>query len=93
MQRPTCKRMRIRSMADAHIICHGAISSGCIFVSEERSSRNTVGVDGSRPLRYINQLTFASLHQQLGIERWTDSIHWGPGRVREEFVFYHEKEP
>lgn len=28
----------------------------------------------------------------LGIERWTDSIRWGPSRVREEFLFYHERD-
>jgi len=27
----------------------------------------------------------------LGIERWTDSIRWGPSRVREEFLYYQEK--
>ncbi|GLB37789.1 putative gti1/Pac2 family protein [Lyophyllum shimeji] len=29
----------------------------------------------------------------LGIERWTDSIRWGPSRVRDEFLYYHEREP
>ena len=27
----------------------------------------------------------------VGIERWTDGIRWGPSRVREGFLFYHEK--
>jgi len=27
----------------------------------------------------------------IGIERWTDGIRWGPSRVREGFLFYHEK--
>jgi len=51
-----------------------AISSGCVFVWEERGGPNT------EPMG-------------LGIERWTDSIRWGPSRVREEFLFYHEKDP
>lgn len=29
----------------------------------------------------------------VGIERWTDGIRWGPSRVREGFLFYHEKPP
>ncbi|KAJ7782365.1 Gti1/Pac2 family-domain-containing protein [Mycena maculata] len=93
MQRPTCTGMRVRSPADAHVIFHGvslgilpmitrrldteerrAISSGCVFVWEERGGPNT------EPMG-------------LGIERWTDSIRWGPSRVREEFLFYHEKDP
>jgi len=50
-----------------------AITSGCVFVWEERGGPNT------EPMG-------------LGIERWTDSIRWGPSRVREEFLFYHEKD-
>ncbi|KAJ7339212.1 Gti1/Pac2 family-domain-containing protein, partial [Mycena albidolilacea] len=92
MQRPTCEGIRVRSPQDAHVIFHGvalgilpmitrrldteerrAITSGCVFVWEERGGRNT------EPMG-------------LGIERWTDSIRWGPSRVREEFLFYHERE-
>ncbi|KAE9393218.1 hypothetical protein BT96DRAFT_887396 [Gymnopus androsaceus JB14] len=91
MQRPTCTMLRVRSPADAHVIFHAvslnllpivarrldteerrAISSGCVFVWEERGSNaETTG---------------------LGIERWTDSIRWGPSRVKDEFLFYHEKD-
>jgi len=28
----------------------------------------------------------------VGLERWTDSKRWGPSRVKDEFLFYHEKE-
>ncbi|KAJ3899826.1 Gti1/Pac2 family-domain-containing protein [Lentinula edodes] len=92
MQRPTCTMLRVRTPSDAHAIFHAvslnllpivarrldteerrAISSGCVFVWEERgSSAESTG---------------------LGIERWTDSIRWGPSRVKDEFLFYHEKEP
>ncbi|GAW03226.1 hypothetical protein LENED_004933 [Lentinula edodes] len=84
--------LRVRTPSDAHAIFHAvslnllpivarrldteerrAISSGCVFVWEERgSSAESTG---------------------LGIERWTDSIRWGPSRVKDEFLFYHEKEP
>lgn len=51
--------------------------------------------------------TYLELFRQVGIERWTDGsfsfalnyrcadhatgIRWGPSRVREGFLFYHEK--
>ncbi|KAJ7879587.1 Gti1/Pac2 family-domain-containing protein [Mycena olivaceomarginata] len=92
IQRPTCEGIRVRSPHDAHVIFHGvalgilpmitrrldteerrAITSGCVFVWEERGGHN------AEPMG-------------LGIERWTDSIRWGPSRVREEFLFYHERE-
>ncbi|KAL0956833.1 hypothetical protein HGRIS_002944 [Hohenbuehelia grisea] len=91
MQRPTCTQLRVRSPSDAHVIFHAvslqmlpivsrrldteerrAISSGCVYVWEERGpNAEATG---------------------LGIERWTDSIRWGPSRVRDEFLFYLEKE-
>ncbi|KAF5355447.1 hypothetical protein D9758_006391 [Tetrapyrgos nigripes] len=92
MQRPTCTMLRVRSTAEAHVIFHAVslnllpivsrrldteerrhISSGCVFVWEERGSNAEA--------------------TGLGIERWTDSIRWGPSRVKDEFLFYHEKEP
>ncbi|KAK1222769.1 hypothetical protein PQX77_014378 [Marasmius sp. AFHP31] len=92
MQRPTITVLRIRSTADAHVIFHAvslnllpivsrrldteerrSISSGCVFVWEERGSNAEA--------------------TGLGIERWTDSIRWGPSRVKDDFLFYHEKEP
>ncbi|KAK7043224.1 hypothetical protein VNI00_008578 [Paramarasmius palmivorus] len=92
MQRPTITVLRIRSPADAHVIFHAvslnllpmvsrrldteerrSISSGCVFVWEERGSNAEA--------------------TGLGIERWTDSIRWGPSRVKDDFLFYHEKEP
>jgi len=91
MQRPTCTGLRVRTPYDAHIIFHAvsldllpmvsrrldteerrSISSGCVFVWEERGpNAEATG---------------------LGIERWTDSIRWGPSRVRDEFLYYHEKD-
>ncbi|CAA7261806.1 unnamed protein product [Cyclocybe aegerita] len=92
MQPPTCQGLRIRSTNDALVVFHGvalgmlhmvtrrldtderrAISSGCVYVWEERGpNAEATG---------------------LGIERWTDSIQWGPSRVRDEFLFYHERRP
>jgi hypothetical protein len=58
------------------------IHSGCVFVWEERGANaEATGVRSSCRLgREQLELTrFA----QLGIERWTDGIRWGPSRVRD----------
>jgi hypothetical protein len=55
----------------------------------------------------VRALALIFVEFQLGIERWTDSIRWGPSRVRDvsaaqliiinthplfqEFLYYHEK--
>ncbi|KAF8971096.1 Gti1/Pac2 family-domain-containing protein [Flammula alnicola] len=90
MQQPTCIGLRVRTPADAHVLFHAvyegilrmitrrldtderrAISSGCVYIWEERGpNAEATG---------------------MGIERWTDSIQWGPSRVRDEFLFYAEK--
>lgn len=28
----------------------------------------------------------------MGIERWTDGLRWGPSRVRDDFLFYHQRD-
>jgi len=30
--------------------------------------------------------------RRMGIERWTDGYRWGPSRVRDEFLFYHQRD-
>ncbi|KAJ7212966.1 Gti1/Pac2 family-domain-containing protein [Mycena pura] len=96
MQSPTCTNLRIRSPADVRIIFHavlldilpmvtrrldseerGLIVPGSVYVWEERGAQSEI--------------------TGVGIERWTDGkgfhagIRWGPSRVREGFLFYHEK--
>ncbi|PFH49740.1 hypothetical protein AMATHDRAFT_62487 [Amanita thiersii Skay4041] len=91
MQRATCTGLRIRSPSDARIIFH-AVRIGLLPMvtrrldTEERSliSPGSVYVWEER-----------GPHAELtgvGIERWTDGIRWGPSRVREGFLFYHEKQ-
>ncbi|KIL65886.1 hypothetical protein M378DRAFT_76121 [Amanita muscaria Koide BX008] len=91
MQRATCTGLRIRSPADARTIFH-AVRTGILPMvtrrldTEERSliSPGSVYVWEER-----------GPHAELtgvGIERWTDGIRWGPSRVREGFLFYHEKQ-
>ncbi|KDQ27481.1 hypothetical protein PLEOSDRAFT_51203 [Pleurotus ostreatus PC15] len=91
MQRPTCKGLRVRSPADAHIIFH-AVSLGLLPIvsrrldAEERRAITTGCVFVWEERGPNTEAT------GLGIERWTDSIRWGPSRVRDEFLFYHEKQ-
>lgn len=91
MQRPTCEGLRVRSPADAHIIFH-AVSLGLLPIvsrrldAEERRAITTGCVFVWEERGPNTEAT------GLGIERWTDSIRWGPSRVRDEFLFYHEKQ-
>ncbi|KAJ7646710.1 Gti1/Pac2 family-domain-containing protein [Roridomyces roridus] len=90
MQSATCTNLRIRSPADVRVIFHAVLLDILPMVtrrldSEERS----LIVPGSV---YVWEERGAQAEiTGVGIERWTDGIRWGPSRVREGFLFYHEK--
>jgi hypothetical protein len=59
------------------------IHSGCVFVWEERGANaEATGVRSSWSRLGREQLELTRF-AQLGIERWTDGIRWGPSRVRD----------
>ncbi|TFK25215.1 hypothetical protein FA15DRAFT_591012 [Coprinopsis marcescibilis] len=90
MQRATATGLRIRSPADARVIFHAVVTDVLPMVSrrldtEERSLIQPGSVYVWEERGPQSELT------GVGIERWTDGIRWGPSRVREGFLFYHEK--
>ncbi|KIM22611.1 hypothetical protein M408DRAFT_78848, partial [Serendipita vermifera MAFF 305830] len=95
-QVPTARGIKIRSASDAHLLFYAVhlgrlpiiqrrldatermeVTSGAVFVWEERSASTVATASG-----VIS-----------GIERWTDGLKWGPSRVRDDFLFYQEKDP
>ncbi|KAL1746552.1 Gti1/Pac2 family-domain-containing protein [Schizophyllum fasciatum] len=93
-QPPTCTNLRVRTPEDARVIFHAVALNILPLVTrrldnEERRSiaSGSVYVWEERQSGHA----YADSHG-LGIERWTDSVRWGPSRVRDEFLFYHEKD-
>lgn len=90
MQRATITGIRIRSPSDARVIFHSVCLNILPMVTrrldtEERSLITSGSVYVWEERGQHTELT------GVGIERWTDGIRWGPSRVREGFLFYHEK--
>ncbi|KAF9527344.1 Gti1/Pac2 family-domain-containing protein [Crepidotus variabilis] len=90
MQRATLTGIRIRSPSDARVIFHSVYLNILPMVTrrldtEERSLISSGSVYVWEERGQHTELT------GVGIERWTDGIRWGPSRVREGFLFYHEK--
>ncbi|KAJ7049676.1 Gti1/Pac2 family-domain-containing protein [Mycena amicta] len=95
MQHPTCTGTHVRTPADAHIIFH-AVSLGVLPMISRRLDTDERRAIQSGCIYIWEERGAANGTTEpmgLGIERWTDSIRWGPSRVREEFLFYHEREP
>ncbi|KDQ10265.1 hypothetical protein BOTBODRAFT_178295 [Botryobasidium botryosum FD-172 SS1] len=91
MQEPTCVNVRIQSTADAHIIFH-AVAIGYIPMIHRR-----LDTDERKEVRsgcvYVWEERNADAEATgMGIERWTDGYKWGPSRVRDEFLFYHQRD-
>ncbi|KAJ7835964.1 Gti1/Pac2 family-domain-containing protein [Mycena leptocephala] len=90
-QQPTCTNLRIGSVEDAHKIFF-AIRRGLLTMvsrrlnSDERAALHTGCVFAWEERSPSTEIT------DVGIERWTDSRRWGPSRVRDEFLFYFEKD-
>ncbi|KAJ6538893.1 Gti1/Pac2 family-domain-containing protein [Mycena vulgaris] len=93
MQRPTCYGIRVRSPADAHVIFHG-VSLGILpMITRRLDTEERRNISSGCVYVWEERGGTNAEPMGLGIERWTDSIRWGPSRVREEFLFYHERDP
>ncbi|RDB25457.1 cAMP-independent regulatory protein pac2 [Hypsizygus marmoreus] len=91
MQLPTCTGLRVRTTADAHIIFH-AVSLNILPIVSRRLDTDERRSISSGCVYVWEERGPNTDATGVGIERWTDSIRWGPSRVRDEFLFYHEKE-
>ncbi|KAF8070793.1 Gti1/Pac2 family-domain-containing protein [Lyophyllum atratum] len=91
MQRPTCTNIRIRSPADAHVIFHAVSLELLPMVSRRLDTDERRYIQSGCVFVWEERGPNAEA-TGLGIERWTDSIRWGPSRVRDEFLYYHERE-
>ncbi|KDR75101.1 hypothetical protein GALMADRAFT_248998 [Galerina marginata CBS 339.88] len=92
MQPPTCVGLRVRTPSDAHIIFHAVATNILRMVTRRLDTDERRAI--SSGCVYVWQERGATAEATgLGIERWTDSISWGPSRVRDEFLYYHERRP
>jgi len=90
MQRATITGIRIRSPADACIIFHSVALNIFPMVTRRLDTEERSLITSGSVYVWEERGPHAEL-TGVGIERWTDGIRWGPSRVREGFLFYHEK--
>lgn len=91
MQRPTCTEVRVRSVSDALVIFY-AVSKGILPIVSRRLDSEERRCIRSGSVYVWEERGPDAEATGLGIERWTDGIRWGPSRVRDEFLFYSERE-
>ncbi|KAI5120612.1 hypothetical protein M0805_008088 [Coniferiporia weirii] len=91
MQLPTLANVRIRSTRDANQIFY-AVARNVLPMTVRRLDAEERRSIMSGNVYVWEERGANSEATGLGIERWTDGMRWSPSRVRDEFLFYHQKE-
>ncbi|KAH8116017.1 Gti1/Pac2 family-domain-containing protein [Phellopilus nigrolimitatus] len=91
MQCPTLMNVRIRSTRDANQIFY-AVARNVLPMTVRRLDAEERRAITSGNVYVWEERGANSEATGLGIERWTDGMRWSPSRVRDEFLFYHQKE-
>lgn len=91
MQRPTLQNVRIRSTRDALQVFNGVATNRLPLITRRLDAEERRAIVPGNV--YVWEERGANTEPTgLGMERWTDGMGWGPSRVRDEFLFYHQKE-
>ncbi|CAE6406074.1 unnamed protein product [Rhizoctonia solani] len=90
-QQATCTNVHIRTTADAHRIFHATLLG--IYPSITRR----LDIEERRLVKPGACFVWEERGPDaeatgMGIERWTDGLRWGPSRVRDDFLFYHQRD-
>ncbi|EIW55524.1 uncharacterized protein TRAVEDRAFT_50012 [Trametes versicolor FP-101664 SS1] len=91
MQQPTLTNIRIRSTRDALQIFY-AVARNVLPMTTRRLDAEERRAIASGSVYIWEERCANSEATGMGMERWTDGMGWGPSRVRDEFLFYHQRE-
>ncbi|KAG6334911.1 hypothetical protein ID866_4182 [Astraeus odoratus] len=91
MQQPTLQNVRVRSTRDALQIFYAVARNLLPLITRRLDAEERRAIVPGNV--YVWEERSANAEATgLGMERWTDGMGWGPSRVRDEFLFYHQKE-
>ncbi|KAH9923297.1 Gti1/Pac2 family-domain-containing protein, partial [Amylocystis lapponica] len=91
MQQPTLQNVRIRSTRDALQIFY-AVARNVLPMTTRRLDAEERRAIMSGNVYIWEERCANSEATGMGMERWTDGMGWGPSRVRDDFLFYHQRE-
>ncbi|KAJ7599228.1 Gti1/Pac2 family-domain-containing protein [Mycena floridula] len=91
MQRPTLDNVRIRSTRDALHVFHGVARNVLPLITRRLDADERRAIVAGNVYVW-EERNVSTENIGVGMERWTDGMGWGPSRVRDEFLFYHQKE-
>ncbi|CAE6437680.1 unnamed protein product [Rhizoctonia solani] len=90
-QQATCTNVHIRTTADAHRIFHATLLGIYTPITRRLDIEERRLVKPGACFVWEERGPDAEA-TGMGIERWTDGLRWGPSRVRDDFLFYHQRD-
>ncbi|KIK92754.1 hypothetical protein PAXRUDRAFT_13052 [Paxillus rubicundulus Ve08.2h10] len=91
MQHPSLQNVRIRSTRDALHVFYAVARNAIPLITRRLDAEERRAIVPGNV--YVWEERSANGEATgLGMERWTDGMGWGPSRVRDDFLFYHQKE-
>ncbi|KAG9311686.1 Gti1/Pac2 family-domain-containing protein [Chiua virens] len=91
MQHPSLQNVRIRSTRDALHVFYAVARTFIPLITRRLDAEERRAIVPGNV--YVWEERSANSEATgLGMERWTDGMGWGPSRVRDDFLFYHQKE-
>ncbi|KAF8599323.1 hypothetical protein BDV93DRAFT_526131 [Ceratobasidium sp. AG-I] len=90
-QQATCTNVHIRTTQDAHRIFHAVYHGIYAPITRRLDIEERRLVKPGACFVWEERGPDAEA-TGMGIERWTDGLRWGPSRVRDDFLFYHQRD-
>ncbi|THH19609.1 hypothetical protein EW146_g1594 [Bondarzewia mesenterica] len=91
-QQPTLKNVRVRTSQDALQVFYGVARNALTMLSRRLDADERKSIRPGNVYVWEDRSATTSETAGLSMERWTDGLQWGPSRVRDEFLFYFQRE-
>ncbi|KAI0264665.1 Gti1/Pac2 family-domain-containing protein [Gloeopeniophorella convolvens] len=92
-QQPTLQNCRIRTAQDALQVFHAVARNVLTLLTRRLDADERKAIRSGNVYIWEDRSASTSDSGGLSMERWTDGMSWGPSRIREEFLFYYQRDP
>ncbi|KAI0030358.1 Gti1/Pac2 family-domain-containing protein [Vararia minispora EC-137] len=92
-QQPTLTNVRIRTAQDALLVFYGVARGVLTLLTRRLDADERKAIRPGHVYVWEDRSATTSDSGGLSMERWTDGMSWGPSRIREEFLFYYQRDP
>ncbi|KAI9508090.1 Gti1/Pac2 family-domain-containing protein [Russula earlei] len=92
-QQPTLQNARIRTAQDALQVFFAVARNVLTLLTRRLDADERKAIRSGNVYIWEDRSASTVDNGGLTMERWTDGMSWGPSRIREEFLFYYQRDP